>query len=98
MLARGLFYCSFGYLLSGDAFTTIVDTCWITEWLGTERLILIVGAHSVLGRARQQPEKYSWLTQLLKVVAVALANKMTRIAWALLARGGVYRAPLLVAA
>jgi hypothetical protein len=35
MLARGLFYCSFGYLLSGDAFTTIVDTCWITEWYRT---------------------------------------------------------------
>jgi lipocalin-like protein len=24
--------------LSGDAFTTTVDTCWITEWLGTEQL------------------------------------------------------------
>jgi transposase len=39
--------------------------------------------------ARQKPEKYPWLTQLLarkpfKVVAVALANKMARIAWALL--------------
>ena len=40
------------------------------------------------------------LTQLrrpFKVVAVALANKMARIAWALLARGGTYRAPQLVA-
>jgi transposase len=67
------------------------------------RRILIVGAHSVLRRARQQPEKYPWLTQLLarrpfKVVAVALANKMARIAWALLAKGGTYRAPQLVAA
>jgi transposase len=66
------------------------------------RRILIVGAHSVLRRARQQPEKYLWLTQLLarrpfKVVAVALANKMARIAWALLARGGTYRVPQLVA-
>jgi transposase len=66
------------------------------------RRILIVGAHSVLRRARQQPEKYPWLTQLLvrrpfKVVAVALANKMARIAWALLARGGTYRPPQLVA-
>jgi transposase len=47
----------------------------------------------VLKRARQQPEKYPWLTQLLarrpfKVVAVALANKMARVAWALLANGG----------
>ena len=66
------------------------------------RRILIVGAHAVLRRARQQPETYPWLTQLLarrpfKVVAVALANKMARIAWALLAKGGTYRAPQLVA-
>ena len=67
------------------------------------RRILVVGAVAVLRRARQHPEKYPWLTQLLvrrpfKVVAVALANKMARIAWALLAKGGTYRAPQLVAA
>ena len=67
------------------------------------RRILVVGAHAVLKRARQQPEKYPWLTQLLarkpfRVVAVALANKMARIAWALLAKGGLYRAPALAAA
>jgi transposase len=67
------------------------------------RRILVVGAHAVLRRARQQPEKYPWLTRLLarrpfKVVAVALANKMARIAWALLAKGGTYRAPQLAAA
>jgi transposase len=67
------------------------------------RRILVVGAIAVLQRARQQPEKYPWLTQLLarkpfKVVAVALANKMARVAWALLAKGGTYRAPALVAA
>jgi transposase len=67
------------------------------------RRILVVGAIAVLQRARQQPEKYPWLTQLLarkpfKVVAVALANKMARIAWALLAKGGTYRAPELAAA
>jgi len=33
-----------------------------------------------------------------KVVAVALANKMARIAWALLAKGGTYRARALVTA
>jgi transposase len=43
------------------------------------RRILIVGAHSVLRRAKDDPLKYPWLTQLLarrpfKVVAVALAN------------------------
>jgi transposase len=67
------------------------------------RRILVVGAIAVLRRARQQPEKYPWLTQLLarkpfRVVAVALANKMARIAWALLAKGGTYRAPALAAA
>ena len=67
------------------------------------RRILVVGAHSVLRRAKQNPEKYPWLTQLLarrpfKVVAIALANKMARVAWALLAKGGTYRAPVLAAA
>ena len=54
-------------------------------------------------QARQNPEKYPWLTQLLarrpfKVVAIALANKTARVAWALLARGGTYRVPALAAA
>jgi transposase len=67
------------------------------------RRILVVGAHAVLKLAKQKPEKYPWLTQLLarkpfKVVAVALANKMARVAWALLAHGGTYRRPALVAA
>ena len=61
------------------------------------RRILVVGAHSVLRRAKENPEKYPWLTQLL-ARAVALANKMTRRAWALLAHGGTYRAPELAAA
>jgi len=67
------------------------------------RRLLVVGAHSVLRRAKQSPQNYPWLTQLLarrpfKVVAVALANKMARVAWALLARGGTYRVPQLAAA
>ena len=44
----------------------------------------------------------SWLAQMLArkprmLVAVALANKSARIVWALLARGGVHRAPALAA-
>jgi transposase len=67
------------------------------------RRLLVIGAHSVLRRAKQSPQNYPWLTQLLarrpfKVVAVALANKMARVAWALLARGGTYRVPQLAAA
>ena len=67
------------------------------------RRILIVGAHAVLKQARQQPERYPWITRLLarkpfRLVAVALANRTARIAWALLAKGGTYRAPALAAA
>jgi transposase len=67
------------------------------------RRILVVGAHAVLKQAKQKPAKYPWLTELVarkpfKVVAVALANKMARMAWALLAHGGTYRAPRLAAA
>ena len=48
-------------------------------------------------RARAHPEKYPWVTQLLarkpaKVVAVAIANKTARIAWAVLTKKEIYRA------
>src|SRR5437773_5513728 len=46
------------------------------------RRILVVGAHA---DARGNSQRST-------VVAVALANKMARIAWALLAKGGTYRA------
>ena len=64
------------------------------------RRLYIVGAMAVIRQARVHPEKHPWLTKLLakkppKVVAVALANKMARVAWALLAKGGTYRAPVL---
>jgi transposase len=66
------------------------------------RRILIAGALAVLRHARAHPEKHPWLAQLLarkpaKVAAVALANKMARVAWALLAKGETYRAPALAA-
>jgi transposase len=60
------------------------------------RRILVVGALAVLRQARAHPEKYPWVAQLLarkpaKVVAVALANKTARIAWAVLTKKEVYR-------
>jgi transposase len=58
------------------------------------RRLLVNGAMAVLGgkRAKDDP----WLSKLLEskprmLVAVALANKMARIAWAMLARGEEYR-------
>lgn len=66
------------------------------------RRLLIVGATAVIRHARPHPDKHPWLTKLLgkmsaKKVAVALANKMARIAWAILAKGSTYRAPALAA-
>src|SRR5262249_51417960 len=62
------------------------------------RTLLVIGATSVLRIARNDARTRSWLTALLarrpfKVAAVALANKMARIIWALLNKGGIYRRP-----
>lgn len=67
------------------------------------RRLLIVGATAVIRHARAHPAKHPWIMKLLakkpaKKVAVALANKMARIAWVILAKGGIYRAPALAAA
>lgn len=66
------------------------------------RKLLVVGASAVLRHARANPDKHPWLIALLarrpaKVAIVALANKMARIAWAVLVRGETYRAPALAA-
>jgi transposase len=62
------------------------------------RRLLVVGAISIVRTARTWPDKYPWVIELpgrrpAKVVVVALANKMARIAWAVLAKGENYRAP-----
>jgi transposase len=60
------------------------------------RSLLVVGATSVLRHARGKANAPRWLIGLLvrrpfKVAAVALANKMARIIWALLVKGDIYR-------
>ena len=73
---------------------------------GNERLrvLLVIGATSVIQAAVQPGSKQmtDWLRALLqrkprKVAAVALANKMARVAWALMMRGNVYRRPTAAA-
>ena len=57
---------------------------------------VIVGATAVIRHARAHPDKHPWIMKMpAKKVAVALANKTARIAWAILAKGGTYRAPAL---
>ncbi|MBB5536463.1 IS110 family transposase [Rhizobium giardinii] len=60
------------------------------------RSLLVLGATAVLRYVRGHANAPKWLGDLLgrrpfKVAAVALANKMARIIWALLTKGGVYR-------
>jgi len=64
------------------------------------RRLLVNGATAVVRQARSHPEKHLWIMSLLakkpaKKVAVAVANKMARIAWAIMAKGGTYRMPAL---
>jgi transposase len=69
----------------------------------TLRRLLIIGANTILIRAaRNGAPAGSWLARMMArkppmLVRVALANKMARIVWALLAKGEVYRAPATVA-
>jgi transposase len=69
----------------------------------TLRRLLVIGASAVIKQAlRRGAPAGSWLAQMLArkprmLVAVALANKTARIVWALMARGGIYRAPVLAA-
>jgi transposase len=67
------------------------------------RRLFVQGARSVLQqRHKQAPGLSRWLAQLLarthqNVVVVALANKLVRMAWAVLCKNERYRAPVFVA-
>lgn len=65
---------------------------------GYIRRLLVTGATAVIRFARQGNAVKSWAEALLerkpaRVVTVALANKMARIAWAILTRNEPYMAP-----
>ena len=67
---------------------------------GYLRRLLVVGATSVVRRVdRNASTTGAWVRGLLerkptRLVTVAVANKTARIAWAVLARGETYRAPM----
>jgi transposase len=63
------------------------------------RQLLVVGALAVVRYAERHGTRRPWLVQLLarrttKVAAVALANKTTRIVWAMMVSGESYREPV----
>jgi transposase len=66
------------------------------------RKLFVQGAHAVLlQKTKQATGLRTWLAQLTsrkrtQVATVALANKMARMVWAVLAKGEAYRPPLLL--
>jgi transposase len=69
----------------------------------TIRRLLIIGAAALVRQtSRREPPPGSWLARMLArkprmLVITALANKMARTVWALLAHNEVYRAPAVAA-
>ena len=60
------------------------------------RKLLVLGATAVIRYCRNKPELAGWINALLqrrpaRVVTIAVANKMARIAWAVMSRGEAFR-------
>ena len=67
------------------------------------RWLLVTGAMAVIRYARQHGTRRLWLARIMerrpiKVAAVVLANKIARIAWAMMVRGERFKEPKLLPA
>ena len=67
------------------------------------RWLLVAGSMTVIRHAKRRGTANPWLAEIIarkptKVAAVALANKLARVAWALLRDGGTYQRPAAAAA
>jgi transposase len=65
------------------------------------RWLLVAGAMAVIRYARQHGTKRLWLARIMerrpiKVAAIALANKIARMAWAMMVRGERFKEPRLL--
>lgn len=65
---------------------------------GYIRSLLVVGSMAVIKHAQRHGSKRPWLVKLLerrtaKIAAIALANKIARMVWALMTREETYREP-----
>lgn len=63
------------------------------------RALLFISGMTLVRQAKAKPQSVdAWLTRLVerrpyKVAAIAAANKIARVIWALLSRGGIYQSP-----